>query len=109
MGVDSSGNVIVIWQDQSWDRFQTDRWEVLARMFDSNLEPTTPSFVLFELGNNADLDEVDPVLGAGRTKQSRIAMNDQIIVAIAETNNAPYGDPLSYVCAVRGPVVVRFE
>ncbi|HOE12323.1 MAG TPA: hypothetical protein PLQ35_04510 [bacterium] len=97
MGVDSAGNVIVMWQDHSWERFQTGRWEALARMFDSNLEPITPSFVMFELGNNTDVDEIHPVLGPGRTKQSRIAMNDQIIIAIAETNNAPYGDPLSYV------------
>ena len=97
LGVDSKGNLIVIWQDQAWDRFQPNRWEVLARMFDADLEPTTPSFCMFEVGNNTDIDEIDPVLGAGRTKQSRIAMNDEIIIAIAETNNAPYGDPISYV------------
>ncbi len=93
LGVDSQGNVIVIWQDQNWRRFQSDRWEVLSRMFDSNLDPLTPSFILFEVGNNTDIDEVDPYLGAGSTKQSRIAMNDDIIIAIAHTNEVPYGDP----------------
>ena len=92
LGVDSSGNTIVIWQDQSWERFQTGRWEVLARMFDSNLDPLTPSFCLFEVGNNTDVDLGDPILGPGRTKQSRIAMNDDIIIAIAHTNEAPFGD-----------------
>ncbi len=95
LGVDSAGNVIVLWQDQAWDRFQTGRWEALARMFDANLEPLTPSFCMFEIGNNTDEDEIDPILGPGRTKQCRIAMNDDIIIAIAETNNAPYGDPSS--------------
>ncbi len=97
LGVDSAGNVIVIWQDQSWERFQTGRWEALARMFDANLEPLTPSFCLFEIGNNTDDDPVDPILGPGRTKQCRIAMNDDIIIAIAHTNNVPYGDPSSIV------------
>ncbi|MFH1740100.1 MAG: hypothetical protein ABIH23_13915 [bacterium] len=96
LGVDSEGNVIVMWQDQAWDRFQPGRWELLARMFDANLEPLTSSFVLFEVGNNTDIDEIDPILGPGRTKQSRIAMNDQIIVAIAETNEVPYGDAESF-------------
>lgn len=93
LGVDSQGNVIVMWQDQSWERFQSGRWEVLARMFGSNLEPLTPSFILFEVGNNTDVDDVDPILGPGSTKQSRIAMNDDIIIAIAHTNEVPYGDP----------------
>jgi len=95
LGVDSAGNVIVMWQDQAWERFQPGRWEMLARMFDRNLEPLTPSFCMFQIGNNTDLDEVDPVLGPGRTKQARIAMNDDIIIAIAESNNVPYGDPTS--------------
>ncbi len=92
LGVDSLGNAIVIWQDQNWERFQTGRWEVLARMFDSNLDPLTPSFCLFEVGNNTDVDTGGSVLGPGRTKQSRIAMNDDIIIAIAHTNEAPHGD-----------------
>ncbi|MFH1742768.1 MAG: hypothetical protein ABIH23_27495, partial [bacterium] len=96
LGVDSAGNVIVIWQDQSWERFQPGRWECLARMFDINLEPLTPSFCMFEVGNNTAIDEIDPILGPGRTKQSRVAMNDEIIVAIAETNEVPYGDPESF-------------
>lgn len=95
LGVDSAGNVIVMWQDQAWTRFQKDRWEVLARMFNADLEPLTPSFCLFQIGNNTDVDEIDPILGPGRTKQSRIAMNDSLIIAIAETNNVPYGDPTS--------------
>ena len=95
LGVDSAGNVIVMWQDQAWDRFQDGRWEVLARMFNANLEPLTSSFCMFEIGNNTDVDTIDPVLGPGRTKQSQIAMNDTHIIAIAETNNVPYGDPSS--------------
>ncbi|MGC9327971.1 MAG: hypothetical protein ACP5I1_10085, partial [Candidatus Hinthialibacter sp.] len=95
LGVDSAGNVIVMWQDQAWERFQSGRWEVLARMFDANLDPLTSSFCIFEIGNNTDMDAIDPILGPGRTKQSRIAMNDDIIIAIAETNNVPYGDPTS--------------
>ncbi len=95
LGVDSDGNVIVMWQDQSWERFQTGRWEMLARMFDSNLEPITSSFCMFEVGNNTDVDSVDPVLGPGRTKQARITMNDDIIIAIALTNEVPYGDASS--------------
>ncbi len=95
LGVDSAGNVIVMWQDQAWERFQTGRWEVLARLFDANLEPLTSSFCLFEIGNNTNIDKIDPILGPGRTKQSRIAMDDEIIIAIAETNNVPYGDPSS--------------
>ncbi len=96
LGVDSRGNVIVMWQDQSWERFQDGRWEMLARMFDKNLEPLTPSFCMFEIGNNTDVDEVHDRLGPGRTKQGRIAMNDDIIVAIAESNNVPYGDEKSW-------------
>ncbi len=92
LGVDSEGNVIVIWQDQSWERFQTGRWEVLARVFDHNLEPLTSSFCFFEVGNNNSADTIDPILGPGRTKQSRIAMDDNIIVGIAHTNEVPYGD-----------------
>ena len=96
LGVDSAGNVIVVWQDHSWERFQRGRWEVLARMFDGNLEPLTASFCLFEVGNNTDVDEMHPVLGPGRTKQARVAMNDEIIVAIAHTNEVPYGDASSF-------------
>ena len=48
---------------------------------------------MFEIGNNTDIDAMDPVLGPGRTKQSRVAMNDDIIIAIAHTNEVPYGDP----------------
>ncbi len=93
LGVDSLGNLIVLWQDQSWERrFQPGRWEALARMFDVNLEPLTPSFCMFEVGNNTNIDDIDPAIGAGRTKQCRIAMNDDVIIAIAETNEAPYGD-----------------
>ncbi len=95
LGVDSNGNAIVMWQDQSWERFQTGRWEMLARLFDAELEPVTSSFCMFEVGCNLHQDEVDPILGSGRTKQGRIAMNDEIIIAIAETNEAPYGDPES--------------
>lgn len=95
LGVDSAGNVIVMWQDQAWSRFQKDRWEVLARLFDANLEPLTSSFCMFQIGDNTDVDEIDPLLGPGRTKQSRVAMNDSLIIAVAETNNVPYGDPTS--------------
>ncbi len=95
LGVDSDGNVIVMWQDQSWERFQTGRWEMLARMFDSDLEPVTSSFCMFEVGSNLNENEVDSFLGPGRTKQGRIAMNDEIIIAIAETNEVPYGDSTS--------------
>ncbi len=97
LGVDSRGNIIIIWQDQSWESVQEGRWEVLSRMFDADLEPTTPSFVMFEVGNNTDVNAVDPVLGPGRTKQSRIAMNDDIIIAIAHTIEVPYGDPESAI------------
>ncbi|MFH1739282.1 MAG: hypothetical protein ABIH23_09780 [bacterium] len=95
LGVDSAGNVIVAWQDASWERFQEGRWECLARMFDRDLEPLTPSFCIFEIGNNTDVDEIDPVLGPGRTKKVRVAMNDDIIIAIAASNEVPYGDPES--------------
>ena len=95
LGVDSAGNVIVLWQDQAWEQVTPGRWEALARMFDADLEPLTSSFCMFEVGNNTDEDFVDPDLGPGRTKQCRIAMNDDIIIAIAHTNNVPYGDPES--------------
>ena len=95
LGVDPAGNVIVLWQDQSWELVTSGRWEALARMFDSNLEPLTSSFCMFEVGNNTDEDFVDPDLGPGRTKQNRIAMNGDIIIAIAHTNNVPYGDASS--------------
>ncbi|MFH1742374.1 MAG: right-handed parallel beta-helix repeat-containing protein [bacterium] len=96
LGVDSDGNLIVLWQDHSWSRFQAGRWEALARMFDVDLNPLTPSFCMFEVGNNTDVNTVDPILGPGRTKQCRIAMNDEIIIAIAHTNEVPYGDPESF-------------
>lgn len=41
-------------------------------------------------------DETGQFLGPGRTKQCRIAMNDEIIIAIAHTNQVPYGDPESF-------------
>ncbi len=93
IGVDSAGNIIVMWEDQSWERFQGGRWEMLARMFDVNLEPLTPSFCIFEIGNNTNIDEIDPLFGPGRTKQCRISMSDEIIIAVAPTNEPPYGDP----------------
>ena len=92
LGVDSNGNVIVLWQDQSWIEFQESRWEALARVFNADLEPLTHSFCMFEVGNNTDVDETFDPLGAGRTKQCRIAMNDDIIIAIAHTNELPYAD-----------------
>ena len=99
LGVDSNANIIVLWQDQSalWQGFQRGRWEALARMFDVNLEPLTPSFCLFEVGNNTNIDEVHPLLGPGRTKQCRVAMNDDVIIAIACTNELPYADLESVV------------
>ncbi len=95
LGIDSKGNIIVVWEDHSWERFQPGRWEVLARLFRYDLEPLTPSFCLFEVGNNTDFSEPDSIFGAGRTKQPRVAMNDNLIIAIAQTNEPPYGDPSS--------------
>lgn len=77
MDVDPNGNVIVAWSDTT----SSEQQQIVARIFNSDLEPVTPTFLVFEssdLGFGTPTGEITGI----DTRHCDVAMtNDHIMVS----------------------------
>ncbi|MGC9327674.1 MAG: hypothetical protein ACP5I1_08570, partial [Candidatus Hinthialibacter sp.] len=76
IGSDDAGNFCVAWEA---DAALTGTEQVVARVFDSNMEPVTPTFFAFQTHDGWEGD----ILG-NTTKESTVSMNNQLIVISAD-------------------------
>ncbi|MBZ0255335.1 hypothetical protein K8I31_04700, partial [bacterium] len=80
--VDSNGNVIVVWSDTS----NSEKEQVVARIFNSDLEPVTATFLAYQgsdIGFGSDDGEITDI----ETRNPDVAMtNDYIMISSIATN-----------------------
>ena len=81
LGVDENDNVTVVWSDTS----NSESRQVLARVFNSDLEPVTETFLAFQNS------ELEPILGM-ETYHPQCAMSKVGILVTCRSSNVPTED-----------------
>ncbi len=94
--VDGRDNVTVVWSDTSNDEVR----KVIGRVYDSDLNPVTESFMCFQA---SDIDGTT-MFAENDIYHSQVAMTDQRILVTARTSNFIMADAAQTALALNQPI-----